>query len=372
MTTVQDVKAWLGDGRWSNLFAILDDAAIAAVLGAGVSHKEHPLLHILRSADPAGNRSHGHADLVLMNTEWAIAAITHRGGNKLRDWLAKRVQFVCHKKDFAIVAAALGEIRAGGFLTDARFDVEPVREGKAKTPEFKVTLSSGPLFVEVHTRNMHEKEAAALREFHDAPFPQHRDVGGVKEHVVHPMGKPKPGETNAENVAQKFAGIKPRGEQVPKEYPAILWLDLQDEDAWTFGPCAAEPVWVDGRDGDFFTSGLWHAFYGVKGTPLFEAHAVARRPVDRPAFLPFHGTFAQHDAWSAVVLGMASATVVFENPTARHRLPPDFFGPATRLFRFDYGLSWLDWPPGTRPLADRVQDTRAMLGALAQVVRYRW
>ena len=113
MITVGDIKEWLKAGHWPNLSRLLDNENLAALLAKRVSHKEHPMLHVLRSADPSGTRSHGHADLVLLNTEWAVAAILNRGSDLFRDWLTERMQSLCAEEDLANVAAALGEIRAG-------------------------------------------------------------------------------------------------------------------------------------------------------------------------------------------------------------------------------------------------------------------
>jgi len=384
MPTATEIRASLA-ASFSGLNQLLTDGQIDAVLAAPTTHKPQPLAGLIRMApvDATGNE---HARQVLANTDWAVRGILGRGSSGLKQWIAGRVNDACAVRDYENVTAALGEVRSAGFLAQSGFDVENVRTARSKTPDFRLNGFPTPVFVEVFTKNMHGDEAKALKDFLRQPSPKPSAGGAViREHVVRPAGAPKQGETTVENLAQKFAGIKPRGEQAAREHPTVLWVDVQDADWWSVGGQDAQPAWV-GADGQFFTSGLWHAFYGLKGTSMLEGHATSL-PWKKPIGMPFDGMFAQHASWSAVVLGFPRRTVVFENPWANRTLPLAFTEHLLNLRWFDWPRSWMAWPPrfrwrllparlqlslAHRRLAGRVKEMRGNLADLGRAAPGRW
>ncbi len=359
---IEEIREGFQRFQQIGLNSVLTDQHLAELLATARTHKEQPLLHVIRAAvDPMHN-----AGAVAANTDYAIRNIQARGDADLKAWLPEIVERACDTGNFENASGALGEIRAAGTLLMAGADAKRVVESpQQKTPDFRVNLPSGQeLFVEVHTKNMTRAEADKLRRFNQGP---------PGTHVVRPAGgKPgDPSETTVENVASKFAQIKSKGLQTVPSKPGVLWLDLQDEDWWTLSARDAAPAWV-GNDGSFFSSGLWHAFYGLKGTMLLEEQSVARRAVSVSYPMRFDGMFAQHRRWSGAVLSFRRDLLLFENPDPEVPLPPEFVELATSFFRFNYGDSWLDWPPGRASLTDRVSEARSHLAALAAVAKYTW
>jgi len=266
---IQRIRDGFQTCQAAGLNNVLDDQQLGQILAAPRTHKEQPLLYVVRAAiDPNQN-----AAATAWNTEYAIRNIQARGNEQLKQWLPVAVSKACDVAAFENASGALGEIRAAGTMVMVGADVEPIPEEKGKkTPDFKVTFAERTIYVEVHTKNIAGEEARKLHKFNQ---------GSTGTHVVRPAGgKPNdPDETTVENIAQKFSAIKSKGLQAVPDEPGILWLDLQDEDWWTLSARDAEVAWI-GNDGAFFTSGLWHAFYGTKGTKMLEGQTVERRAME--------------------------------------------------------------------------------------------
>jgi hypothetical protein len=339
-----EIRAQLRNGGHAALAALLSDDQLDRVLAAPSTHKRQPLARLLRASSTDAGLSDGHAAAVLQNTSHAVSVLARDA--KWQSWLAKHVDEACRVKDYENVAATLGEIRAAGALLDARLDISPVPTRSAKTADFDLVIGDHEACVEVFTRNMHAEEASALKTFRSAPG--HTGPGDVivREHWVHPFGRQRNGETVAQNVAQKLAGKKPRAEQVAEQKVALLWMDLQDEDCWTLGVSDAVPVRLNHEE--LWSSGVWHAYYGRRDTPIFEGHAIGRRALREPKTLGFDGAFHASDKWSAVLLAFASGCVVFENPTARHSLSNELSERLLSLLGFDSARSWMSYPAFTR------------------------
>jgi len=82
--------------------------------------------------------------------------------------------------------------------------------------------------------------------------------------------------------------------------------------------------------------------------------------------------FRQHARWSGAVLSFKRDLILFENPYAEVALPTEFTELATRMFRFDYGRSWSEWPQGRVSLKSRVSEALDHVNSLAAVARYTW
>jgi hypothetical protein len=110
-------------------------------------------------------------------------------------------------------------------------------------------------------------------------------------------------------------------------------LDLQDDD-WKFMSVRdVEPVFL-GPCACFWSTGLWHAFYGDVNTPIFVGHCVHPHPHEEVPRMKHPGKFAETDVWAAAVLSLHGATVVFQHPRPKNALPADFLEKLHRLPRF--------------------------------------
>jgi hypothetical protein len=364
----------LRTGGFTELASQLDEAQVVSVMAAASTHKRQPLARLLdampeRAAD-------GGAHQTLVNTNYAVRLILATGVATHKAWLAKKIGQSCDEKAFENATAALAEIRALGCLLQAGLTATPIPEAAVPTPDFRVEPE--PWFVEVKSKQMNSEEAKQLAAFEarvHAEIAEHAAGEGSRgvrmaEHSVRPAGWKEGDRSVGENVASKFAGIKPSAKQAMQDHISVLWIDVQDEDWWTLSPDAVPPVryWRE----EFTSVGLWHAFYGVRGLPIFESHSVDRRAISDVPTMSFDGMFFQASGWSGVAMAFRDAVVILENPSANNRLTPDIREKLLMLPGFDFEKSWLDWPPGARSLADRIADAHEMLRRLAERARYQW
>lgn len=325
---------------------------LAVALAAPATHKQHPLARLVRAVTGQFN---DHASQVLANTDAAIRA-TYRDA-VLRQWAQARLKAAALDKDFQNVASTLAELRAAGGLAETGITVHPIptRTGHG-TADFDAEWQGARFQVEVFCKQMHGAEAKLLRDYHTAkPMDREQFI------VVRPAGWKKD-ETTAENVASKFASVKQRAHQASTSAPSIVWVDLQDEDWWSLRPDHAEPVVLD-RD-QFFTGGLWHAFYGSVGTPFLEYHMLAAG-ISRPVRRMMHsGLFLLARTWSGAILSFPRCALVRENPNAVRPLLLPIKEVLLGLRWFDLSRSRLDWPP---PAAGRF--SRLLRASWNQVAR---
>lgn len=146
------------------------------------------------------------------------------GTNK--QWLSSLKSRMMEIKDYTTSSAALGELRAYGYLLMAGVEVKPVPCQKGiGTPEFECSFNGNPFIVEVHSKQMNNEETRAYQE-----FKKEETTAPVRMHTITPFGKPdanKPGDTVCLNAISKICAMKQRGHQLSKEIPSIIWLDYQ-------------------------------------------------------------------------------------------------------------------------------------------------
>lgn len=360
---IEALRAKLDALNLRRLHSQLSSADVGAVWSAPPTYRSHPFRRLLLAAErvPGADAA---GDDVAKNTDRAIGAITSSGVEAHAPWLAGRIATAANTADFENASAALGEIRVLGDLVRAGFSPMPNGTASHATPDFEVTLAGAAVTLEVHTKQMNAAEAASLAEFTARQKPTVSRGGvSISEHVVVPAGAPKGGESIAENVASKFAAIKPRAKQASTIQPSILWLDLQDE-AW-LGVAPRDVVPVRLGKGELTSTGLWHAFYGLNGTAILESFLPARACPINVWRQRFDGMFKQCLAWSAIVLALPKQSIVLEHPG-----PTNPLGPAQRdalftLPRFDPTHSWVDWA-GRGDLIAVVENERARLDAIAR------
>jgi hypothetical protein len=299
------------------------------------THKDHPIAALIRRAFTPYDT---HEAQVLANLDRALKSchVDHTHGAIL--WSRKQLQFAANEVDFQNAAALLAEIRAFGALWGCGLTVTRVRTGDERKRDFDANLRGrDPFGIEVHCKQMNAPEAKELADFlHSGP--------GF--HTIYPAGKLKPGESTAENMASKFASIKSRAGQAAEGMPNVLWCDLQDEDWWVLNASYALPVVT--INGSFFSGGLWHAFYGQKGTPIFEANTTEETAEKVSYFMRHDGLFKQSQKWDLAVLSFPSETVLFENPHPEHPLPSEEIEALIRLPWFNFDVSRFNWPPPSK------------------------
>jgi hypothetical protein len=334
----------------------LDELSIGRIWRSPKTYREHPLVPMFRS---------------LIQDDIYISTL-HMTNEALRQfdlwpehgkWLGSRLERCLQIEDFSTSASALGEVRAGGALLQGGFRVHPIVESLTPTCDFQISFNGIEAYVEVATKQMSGITVDYLNSSCDS-----------REKSICPGGAPDPdkaGETIGENVGHKFASIKPKAKQMPTGSVALLWVDVQDEDWW-----AADIVHtkhVVSFNGEFYSGGIWHGFYGSKGTPLFERQSTEERINAEQYTQSYPGLFSQHDRWSAAVLSFRNGTIVFEHPSPAIPMPECLVKQLLTLPKADYSEWWVNWP-SEQPdgLSERIDRTIEELQSLSKVANFSW
>lgn len=349
------IRAGLNE-RAPELAKILSDSGISNIWHSPKTYREHPLAPGFRCLLNA------HSDTaVLQNTEMALKQIAM--SPELSGWARSRISQCMQTDDYSSSASALGEIRAAGALLYSGISVEAVPECDKPTCDFKIQHDGLEAYIEVATKQMAGSTVNLLA-----------GSGSERERSICPGGAPDPtkkGETVGENVGHKFASIKQNAKQVPTGSVALLWVDVQDEDWWPADITHTKPV--VSSNGEFYSGGIWHGFYGSKGTPLFERQSAEERIKTEQYTQSYPGLFSQHDRWSAAVLSFRNGTVVFEHPSPAIPMPECLVKQLLTLPNADYSEWWVKWP-SEQPdaLSERIERTISELESLAKVANYSW
>jgi hypothetical protein len=342
----------------SQLYKDLNESSVVQALLCPKTHKVHPLIYQLKRG---GLQNDPCASQVLANQERALKACLRDLKGDAHAWAKEHLNLAGDEKNIANASSMLAENRAFGYLWEAGCTVIPVRVGRGPTEDFRATYSGDSFGVEVHCKQMNQGQSSALAVF---------NAGPPGTHSIFPAGKPRPKETTAENVASKFAGIKPGASQASASIPSIIWLDLQDEDWWILDGSYAQPIVVSQQL--YFSSGLWHAVYGKKGIPIFEYHTTEPMGLSGVPTMGHDGLFIQHPIWSAAVIGFPRATVAFENPNPVVPLTDEIRKCLCLLPWFDFVASRMNWPPGSRILQDSIRLDEERLTNLSKIAVYHW
>ena len=351
-----------------NLLEIIGEEKVRAALSAERTYKSQPFAYLFRGAfDPTG--SDGNASQIFTNTAGAIRIISRL--DKYKTWLNDKTSQACDVKDYENASAALVEIRTLGSLLNGFSDVDVIPESKKKTTDFLVNLYDGQVYVETTTKQMNEDEAKKLEDFHNTPLPENRGSFYTRECCISPAGKNTQKEdgtydTTAENVASKLANLKTGSKQVKEGSSCIIWIDLQDQDWWVVGGDCAFPI-VSGR-GAFTTIGVWHSFYGIKGTPLFDNYYPFQGPDIHVQSMRFDGRFHQKSSrFCCAALNIGRHLVLYDNPNAINPLTDHFWMNAAHLSWFDFERSIIRWPAGLEGLKQQIELQRATLDAFRNI-----
>jgi hypothetical protein len=334
----------------------LDELSIGRIWRSPMTYRDHPLVPMFRSLIQDG------IDISTLHmTNEAIRQFDLRSEHG--EWLGSRLARCLQIEDFSSSASALGEVRAGGALLQGGFQVHPIAESNTPTCDFQISYNGLEAYVEVATKQMSGTTVDYLNSTCDS-----------REKSIFPGGAPDPdknGETIGENVGHKFASIKPKAKQVPTGSVALLWVDVQDDDWWPADITHTKPV--VSSNGEFYSGGIWHGFYGSNGTPLFEKQSTEERIKTEQYTQSYPGLFSQHDRWSAAVLSFRNGTVVFEHPSPANPMPEDLVKQLLTLPGADYSEWWVKWPSEqANVLSERIDRTIEELESLTKVANFSW
>jgi len=349
----EDIRELLEELGLTELAAVHTDR-MERVLVAPVTHKEQPLARLLRA------RHHPKDQAASRVTDQAVRWLKERGFER---WLKHRLRAAA-SSDYATASSALGEIRSLGQLATVVDQVAPIERGGDPTPDFDVTVGSERLVVEVKTLNMNEEEATALKAFHESregeervPFPG----VAVREHSTAPLGRPRDGELLGQRVARKFFSLSDDTQADPAR-TSLLWIDLFDDDAWVLSADAFAPVVM--HQGQFFSVGGWHGFYGLRDTALFERDEPQWGVLREAKLLGFDGRFASGCSWAAVILALPECTLFLENPSPRSPISDTVRDRFVDLVGVDLSKSRFTYPAQGTPVKVRIEQALTDLQVL--------
>ncbi|NMA72697.1 MAG: hypothetical protein GX963_00735 [Bacteroidales bacterium] len=343
--------------------AFLTDERIKQVYSLPEQYKSHPIKELLLMV--LGKQS---MSPVLWNTEQAFEWLCIQGA-PLESWVKTKFEAYLHDEDYENASAILGEIRALGYLIQTGLNVRPISETSNPTPDFQVIFGEQEkAFVEVATKQMNYEEAERLKIWRNSAFKESSRYI-IPPLMNHPAGIPQnDSETVGENVGHKIASIKPKARQASEEGICILWIDLQDQDWRSVQVAHAKPVTIS--KGKFYSGGLWHGFYGTKGTPTFEAHSLDECPIECSYKQSYPGLFNQDVDWSAAILSLKCSTIIMENPGSKKELPKSLLTYLFKLPGFNYSNSWISWPKDKEGLKNRIEDQISQLEQLQEHAKY--
>jgi len=312
-----------------------------------------------------------------------VAANTKRAARNIsrsdKKWLSSLKPRLIDVSSFTNASATLGEVRAYGALLEAAITVKPhpVVPGKRVKPEFEADAGDGPVIVEVHSRQLDEKQVQALAEHNRKHRAEHKlaaeearkaGKGGVVTSSsigVAPFGMPehnKPGDSILTNSISRICRTKEDETQIDPTKPFLLWLDYQDPLVW--GPSIAEqqfaPIYSEFSNEGVGTGALWFALYGRKGDPMVEMNGCDYRQIS----MLHDGRFERSSRISAVIYSLPRATVLMEHPNPAMPLPAQFRAALLRVPSFRIELSLCEWAPGL--VKSQIETTRNMVAAAAQ------
>jgi hypothetical protein len=235
-------------------------------------------------------------------------------------WLkAKKKHFL--SSDMTSACGVLAEMRAYGMLLAAGFEVKPIMKDG---PDFLVDQGT---VIEVNAR----QEAAVT----------------LGPNGIAPFGAPDPnkdGDTVGANVISKIRGIKADEHQLSTQYANVLWIDFGYLGLWPGVFDVSEAFPLSSWNGRLSSGGLWHAFYGWTGCPIFEC-LLDLQPKTRMAH---PGRYRTPTRISGSVIITAGNSVLLENPRPSIPLGQSF---RTKLLEglpaFSIERSVVDWSPGS-------------------------
>lgn len=203
---------------------------------------------------------------------------------------------------------------------------------------------------------------------------QHAFTLSMSLRESHPAGPTKDG-SSAHTMASSIAGRKKSTNQIPNNAVGVLWMDFLGS-GWVVpvAQCAPIDFWYHGQ-GFARTPGLWHAFYGNVGTPMFGmapvALGLALRYHHEGVLQRFPGRFMDPSQrkWGAAVLRCTDGLVVFENPDPETPLPMPLLRQMTALpgYRPEFSLHRWD-AKGSSSLNARLADIERSLRFVGGVV----
>lgn len=310
----------------------------------------HPLFTLIEATDSQGMRR---AAALEDAVEYAL--------QYFKDFAAaKRKTIVCDLKPRNIVAA-FGELRA-------LRDLARVWPRGVSTPssgaDFEISVGDRQLRVEVTTPSGASNNTAELLET--------TNRGGVSVEVssITPFGFPtddKPGDTIQGNAISRLAALKQEEHQADEKVPSVLWIDLDNHEAFPLSIGAEQAQPLVGGQQEIVSGALWWMNYGREGDPIFDRFELATHSRSLYA-LGFNARFERGSKYVGTVSSINGLHVFHQNHRTVTRLDPMWITELAQLYGAKFEDWWVDWP-SAGSLAARVFLARQSAIALSAQLR---
>ncbi len=233
------------------------------------------------------------------------------------------------------IAAAFGELRA-------LRDLGQVWPSNIATPssgaDFLITVGDRQLKVEVTT------PSGALHDTKTLIEESVDESHSITASTVTPFGRPKkPGDTVQGNAISRLAALKQSEHQAGEGVPCILWIDLNNSDAFPLPISNEQAQPLFGGQQELASGILWWMNYGRKGDPIFDYFELATL-TKHFYTLEFDGRFVRGSKFVATVSAVDAAHLLHQNHSANATLDPAWTTELAQLSGAKFEDWWVDWP----------------------------
>ena len=308
----------------------------------------------------------------------ALDRTSRRGLDKaMTDRVESSLQRLAREEVSDETRAVAAEVEAGLRLAWIDAVVRPM-PGKRPTCDFRV----GPLIVEVYCPQQHVEERRVVQADLAAQAKAATTPISVAIAIGHPAtgsGRKVDGEglvvRDAASQAASFPANKlidrllSRKKREATQFVVgeqnILWLDLKYGleflaiDCMPIRSCVSKGTCFVG------TNGVWHAFYGRRGDPLFAERTVLEYPVPRATYpQQREGWFREVPQASCAIVSVLDGVVRLDNPWASTPVAPAISEVLMGHSELRPEFSWFDEQTAT--LMSRVESERRRIEWVAR------
>jgi len=227
--------------------------------------------------------------------------------------------------------SAFAEIRCYAELVTAGYNTEAIQVSSKtgiKTTDFKIKTSNEIIYIDAKNKTQNPKHIQ---------FKETYINDGLTSNItsVEPFGLTdlnKVGDSPTTNAISKTCNIAGNDSQFKEEDLNVLWLDFRSFSDF--------PQIIDHNSflehpiiqGEKYSGEIWHGFYGIKNSPLFED--IEGRWVTTKVL--HNGCFAQGNKskFNGAIIQINNTTAYFRN-YQREALPKDFLDNLKNLPYFD-------------------------------------
>ncbi len=275
-------------------------------------------------------------------------------------WLSGNIGRVAQTTNFEEAAAAIAEICCYGAMLEAEFEISPIPTGNTPTPDFRYSLGGVSGTIEVAAKLEDNNQTHIAQEIAQGETPEgvvrssYILKGGCINTTIresYPFGAPdasKSGDTTQTNAISRICAIKKKETQFSSTGPNLLWIDFRSLGSWpgVLNEEQCSPL-IRGHHKSLCSGAIWYAFYGWKGALVADDLGGGEYALTKMAH---EGRFSLHprevSLYSAAIICLEEATILFENPKALMPLTDTHRKALTFLPYFRIDLSVADWDKG--------------------------